>query len=167
MSTEQTAALDLQPVELNPELTQTLDEEIQDERSRIWERLRKLDEKRQTWDANYLRLVALRNRLVEQGFEPAHVGSYNARNNEFSFECTQKDLPRVHKAWGRLAVYHKYGRDRRKREVSVTLCAVNHPGLTVHYITKIPRAKKGQPQKPCHWVKRVSYDLVCEIPQKG
>ncbi len=79
-------------------------------------------------------------------------------------DCDLKDLPKIHKAIGRIKLYNKDIKDEKKRIVQVTLMSEKYPILRVCYTKKLPRPKKGEEAK-CKIVKSryTSARLVCSI----
>jgi hypothetical protein len=155
-----------QDLVMSQDLAAELDSDLAGLREDLLRRLRELSDERAVWHATYVRLVALRNKLVEQGLSAPLVTKWRTRGNTYCYHCTREDLPKVHRAWGRLKLRCKYLHDRKKREVEVALDVVDHERLSVEYIVKIPRKRRGALMPGCRIVKNVDYRLVCDLPNR-
>lgn len=149
-------------IDTDPDFVQA----VKDEQTRLQESI-ELCLKRAKEHAESLLTVAdklrpkyeLMARLKEAGFEP----NYDRWDDQVTLEVKQADLTRVYRVVGRLKKEWHHLRDGRKKQVAVTLSAVNHPFLYVKYLRKLKE------NDTCKVVKTrartsTSYQLVCEVP---
>lgn len=79
--------------------------------------------------------------------------------NWLHIHVDRKELPKVHKAIGKVTVVCKDVADSRKKLLDVTLRSEKYPGIRIIYRTKLPKGSKCQIVR----TRRTRTALVCSI----
>jgi hypothetical protein len=138
-----------------------LADRVASKRRRLQEELDGLDAEAAKDQQGYDRAFLVGAMLAGEGFEP-YVSRWSA--GEVSVDVEMKDLPRLHALLGRLKAVNKRLANGKKNLISVTLEAVDWPGLEINYTKKLPKSE----QQRCKIVRtkvkpRTEYQLVCEV----